>query len=157
MANQLTKGRGKAGSMTIGGGTYFVKRIPITVLTTGEKDTSFDLPVKAVVKRVFVDVKTAEVTGATKTVDVGLLSSETNGDADGFLVAAVTSAIGVIPGSLLGTDTLGALLKEDTNGSSVFVPKDHIVLPSKAVSVTYTLGSAHTELVADIVIEFLSL
>lgn len=120
---------------------------------TGEKSTGILLPQGSVVLEVFLEVLTAETTASAKTVDVGTLSTD-SGDAGGFLVAAVTSGTGVVQGLLLGTDTLGALLKEDTNGSSVNVRKNHIV-GSTGRRVTYTLGSAHTELEADIVVLYL--
>src|SRR3990167_1491907 len=63
-----------------------VLKVPIAAgLTTGAKDTTVDLPTKGIVLDVFVDVTTAESTGSTKTIDVGLLASESGGDADGFL------------------------------------------------------------------------
>src|SRR5690242_16505066 len=84
------------------------KQIPITAAPTGaEQDTGYDLPAKSVLVAVFVDVTTAEVTGGTKTLDVGLLSSESGGSTNGFLVAAPVSATGIKKGSLVGTDTLG--------------------------------------------------
>lgn len=130
-----------------------IKRLPVTALTTGEKDTGWDLPARSVVRRVWVDVKTAEATAATKTIDVGLLSSESGGDADGFLDGVATTPVGVRKGTLLNSgQTLGALLRVDEGGTGELVPEDHVT--AAAVSVSYTLGSAHTELVADIVIEY---
>lgn len=73
---------------------------------TTETDTGFDLPANALVREVFGNVLTAEATGTTKTVDVGLLSSESGGDADGFVVGLVVSATGTV--SPTNTNTTGA-------------------------------------------------
>lgn len=120
------------------------KKIEITATPTGsEQDTTFDLPVPCVVTNVFVNVTTAEATGGTKTMDVGLLSSETNGDANGFLAAVSCAATGLVGGSLAsGGQTLGALLYADESGAGVLVPEKHMVTGSNAKSVTYTAGSA---------------
>ena len=142
---------------------------------TGEIDTGWDLPSTAVVEDVFVNVITAEATGSTKTIDVGLLSTESGGDADGLLdgisvastglkgpsltitettgtneryISAVTSTYGVLLGQLdyeLGTDTAG-----DT-GYANLVPKRHI--NTNGNSISWTPGSNDfAELVADIII-----
>src|SRR3990167_9855574 len=64
--------------------------------TGSEQDTGIDLPAKCIVRDVFVDVTTAETTGATKTMNVGLLASESGGDADGFLVGISFVAAGLL-------------------------------------------------------------
>lgn len=141
---QERDGHSKTGLLTL------VHRI--SDLGTGEKDTGLDFQAGDVIINAYVAVRTAEATAATKTIDVGLLSSESGGDTDGFLDGVATSAAAVVRGSLVGTDTVGVLLKQDTNGSSVFVPAEHVV--ASAVSLVYQLGSAHTELVADIIVRF---
>jgi hypothetical protein len=152
---------------------FKVVKIPVTALSTGEKDTGVDLPTKGIVLDCFVDVKTAEATASTKTIDVGLLSSESGGDADGFLDGAVDSSIAVVRGSITVTDgtnqnfiaaapTLGALLRTgelggDAAGTAAALIKTPHVLNGTAKSVTYTLGATHTELVADIIVIYCDL
>lgn len=122
-------------------GTHQVAVIPFSVAdatAATEKDTGFDLPLHAVVESAGVHVTAAD---ATETIDVGVLSSETAGDADGFLVAASVAATGRVLGLLIGTDTRGALLREDTNAASVFVPKGHPFTGSDGRSISYTLSA----------------
>lgn len=119
-----------------------VKKISINSTPTGaEQDSGWDLPADSVVTGVFVNVRTAEATGTTKTLDVGLLSSESGGDADGLLDGISVAATGIKRGSLASTgQTLGALLREDEGGTGELVPASgHIVGTAK--SVTYTAGS----------------
>lgn len=152
---------------------YKVAVIPVTALSAGEKDTGFDLPTKGIVFDVFVDVKTAEATATTKTIDVGLLAAESGGDIDGFLDGAVDSAIAVKPGALPVTDgvsinfftaapTLGVLfydglLGADAAATNGCVTRRPHVLNGTARSLVYQLGSAHTELVADIWVVYVDL
>lgn len=135
-----------------------VKEIEITAAPTGsEQDTGFDLPQNCIVFDVFVKSRVAEATGATKTIDVGLLSSETAGDADGFLKAIDVSATGLKGGVATYTDgasqnyvsanTIGALLFDGLVGSNAageagtINRTPHLVTGSNAKSVTYTAGS----------------
>jgi len=117
-------------------------RVPITAAPDGtEQDSGVDLPLKSVVLGYYVDVTAAEVTGATKTMDIGLLSTEVGGDADGFGVGIDCSAVGIQKPTLLNTgQTLGALLAVDESGGGVLVPEGH-VCNGTAVSVSYTAGS----------------
>ncbi|MGH2738295.1 MAG: hypothetical protein ACRDHH_05720, partial [Actinomycetota bacterium] len=147
-----------------------VAKIPITDLGTGAKDTGFDLPTRGMVLNAILDVTTAEVTGSTKTVDVGLLAGETGGDADGFLDGVSTAATGALAGAMPVTDgtntnfftaapTLGVLFFDGLLGADaaatpgVATRRPH-VLNGTAKSVVYTLGSAHTELVASIYVVY---
>lgn len=140
---------------------------------TGEKDTGFDLPTKGVVFDVFVDITTLEATATTKTIDVGLLASESGGDADGFLDGASTAAAATVRGSATATDgtnqnyfaaapTLGVLLRTgslgtDAAGEAAALLKTPHVLNGTAKSVSYTLGSAHTEVVGNIYVVYADL
>lgn len=113
----------------------------------GEVDTGFDFKEGDVIQDAWVDVDTLEATSGTKTIDIGLLSSESGGDADGIMDGLSTAAAGVIKGTLISTgQTRGALLRADESGAGVLVPESHAVTTAK--SLTYTLGAAHTELVA---------
>src|SRR6056297_1861115 len=58
-----------------------------------EQSTGFVLPDKAIVHDVFLDVTTAEVTGTTKTINVGTDSTD-SGDADGYLAGVSVSTTG---------------------------------------------------------------
>lgn len=139
----------------------------------GETDTGYDFKKGDVILGACVDVQTAEATAATKTIDVGLLSTEAGGDADGFLDGVVTSANAVVQGDIVATDgvnqnyiaaapKLGALLRSGLLGSDLaaeaaaLIPRPH-VCDGTAKSLTYTLGAAHTELVAKGYVWFLRL
>lgn len=155
------------------GAQWRVKKIAITTKDGNEIDTGWDLPAKSIVYDVYVDVTTAEATGTTKTIDVGLLSSESGGDADGFLDGVVTSAIKVVGGSVTYTDggsqnyisahTLGVLLYEGLLGADgagtagTINRRAHLASSVTAKSVSYTVGSAATELVGNIYIVYLLL
>lgn len=131
-------------------------KIALTAPADGsETDTGTDLPSDAIVTDVLLNVTTPESTGTTKTIDVGLLSGESNGDADGFLDGVSVASAGWVKGTLAsGGQTLGALLRTDESGSSAFVPEPHII--DTAVSVSYTAGSADfAELEADLYVRYL--
>ena len=121
-----------------------------------ETDTGLDLPLGAIVTDCAVEVVT---TDATETVDIGLLASETNGDANGF-AASVSVASAGIPqmltattgsnevywsatgyGVLLGTLTAGTDAAGDVG---TFTRLKHYVTGSNATSVTYTPSSSDT-------------
>lgn len=156
------------------GGSLKVKKLPVAVLTTGEKDTGWDLPAQSVVYDVLVNVTTLEATATTKTIDVGLLSSETGGDTDGFIDGAVTSAAAIVRGGVTvttgsntkffaATPTRGVLMAHHQAGTDVdqdeglYLEIPHRAQAVTAKSVVYQLGSAHTELVADIYILYVEL
>lgn len=133
-----------------------VLRLRLTAPADGsENDTGIDVPDDAQITNVLLNVITAEATGGTKTVDVGLLSSESGGDADGFLNGVDVSSTGLVQGSLAsGGQTLGALLSADEDGAGTLVPEPHLTASVTAKSVSYTAGSADfAELVADLLIE----
>jgi hypothetical protein len=129
-------------------------RIPLTTLTNTEVNTGVDLPVGAIITAVFVDVKTVEASASNKTIDVGLLSSDSGGDADGFLDGVSTAALGLTNATLVSTgQTRGVLMAQNEDGSGALVPGSHKVV-STARRVTYTPASDHTELKGAIVIEY---
>jgi hypothetical protein len=124
--------------------------------TGAEQDTGWDLPAESIVLGVVIDVDTAEATGGTPTLDVGLLSSESGGDADGFIDGASVTATGKVQGTVTATVggsetylsacTVGALLRaayvagsDVATDHGIFVPRMH--LTGTARSVTYTAGS----------------
>jgi hypothetical protein len=146
--------------VSVNGAIVKVKKIALTAATHGtgsEVDTAFDLPAKSILLDAYVDVTTAEATGTTKTLDVGLLSSESGGDADGFLDGVSVAATGLVQaGGTFSTDhwastTRGALLLEkflagtNSTNEGVNVRKSHLSTSVTAKSVSVTSGSAFTE------------
>lgn len=133
--------------------------IPFGASDNAEVDTGIDLPYGALVTDAFVNVVTVD---ATETISVGLLSSETAGDADGLL-AAVSVANEGIPQNVtytvgsnetyLAAVTFGALLAARSLGNDVatdvgsFGKIRHHVTGANAKSVTYT-GSAGSDTAA---------
>jgi len=159
MAFIHTRGKARFGQIEFTEGAVLrTKKLEITSTPTGsEQDTGWNLPQSAIVFDVFVEVTTAEATGGTKTLDVGLLSSETAGDANGLLDGVAVSATGIKQGAFTVTDgtnqnyvsanTLGVMLFDGEIGSDaageagVVARTPHVVTGSNAVSVTYTAGS----------------
>lgn len=127
--------------------------LPI-VASTNEQDTGFDFVAGDVILDAWVRVTTAEATGTTQTVDLGLLSTESGGDADGLLDGVAVDAVGTIKGTLAsGGQTKGALLRVDEDGSGAVVPETHVV--GDAVSLSYTLpANDYAEMVADAYVLF---
>lgn len=139
---------------------------------TTETDTTFDLPSNGLVREVLVNVLTAEATGTTKTLDVGLLSSESGGDADGFLDGVSVAATGLVAAAntittganntYFASSTLGVLLMdkvagEDTaaGGDGVAARKPHLTSSVTAKSISITPGSNNfAELVADVYVVY---
>lgn len=119
-----------------------------------EYDTGFDLPVGAVVQPIGAGLR-VHTADATETIDVGLLSSESGGDANGFISllpvsgsanSTVMAQAAVTVGSnetFFATQTLGALLADFLAGADVAGdvgtnnPKQAVI--STATSITYTL------------------
>ncbi|MCH8290217.1 hypothetical protein IH992_03820 [Candidatus Poribacteria bacterium] len=160
--------------LSVVGALLKVKKIAITAKgDTVENDTAFDLPAKAVVLDVFLDVTTAEATASTKTIDVGLLASESGGDADGFLDGISTGATGLqrgIPTLTTGSNevyfastTRGVLLESFTAGTDVATDvgtvydKSHLSDGVTAKSVSWTAGEAQTEFAGDLYIVYIEL
>lgn len=149
-----------------------VLKVPIVALSTGTKDTTIDLPTKGLVLDVWVDITTLEATATTKTIDVGLLNTETGGDLDGFLDGVSTAAAGIVRGvptltaggneTYFASTTRGVLLSSITAGADVagdvgtYYEFPHI-LNGTAVSLVYVLGSAHTELAGNIYVSYVDL
>ena len=89
------------------------KILPFTNSGMAEADTGWDLPAKAIVLDVIIDL-TTEVAGSS--MSVGILSTEGGGDAVGFLDAEITTAAGLVQHTFVdataGNITLGAFLYE---------------------------------------------
>jgi hypothetical protein len=99
-----------------------------------EKDTGFDLPAGAI-----IDPDVGIVVGnidATETMDVGILSSESSGDADGFMNDIPISTAGTLLAKSAATATRGALVGGGT------LDRGHVVVSgSQSVSYTTTAGT----------------
>ncbi len=106
-----------------------------------EKDTGFDFPLYTQV----LPYPTVRVTSvdATETIDVGLSSGETAGDADGFLALASVATAGLVKGTITnGTPTLGALMYvQDSANAGDEAREGHVITGSNATSITYTLST----------------
>lgn len=162
--------------ITFNGVLFTPKVATIRVKASGvtenvETDTGYDLPPNAIVLDVFLNVLTAESTASIKTVEVGLLSTESGGDLDGFLDGVSLATAGIVrPGAVFhsGTDypasTLrGVLLSDFTAGTAtddrgVYVEKPFLTKSVTAKSVDLKLANnAFSEAVFDIVIVFIEL
>ncbi len=138
MSNRLTKGVGRVGSIAVDSGIFFdrdrvkryIKVLPFTVTTTVETDTTFDLPATGLVNDMWVKITTASSAGGT--LQVGLLSSSSGGDADGFIASIGTSSTGVLYPTVTFTDA--------TSGDIVTGNKRGVFLSAHATGTT-DLGS----------------
>lgn len=127
-------------------GSIKTMSIPFTQ-NASETDTTYDLPEGAVVLNAFIEVTTAVASG---TIDVGILSTEAGGDADGFLDGVSCAVAGKIApitydASAAADLTLGELLSndftEDATAGYAAIPQLWIG-DGTATSVSYTT-SAH--------------
>lgn len=103
-----------------------------------ETDSGFDFPLhSAVLPTPMVRVSTID---ATETIDVGLLSSETAGDADGFAVTIALGTAGLVKATVLqGSNTMGALFEvQDSANAGDLTHEAHVITGSNATSITYT-------------------
>jgi hypothetical protein len=147
-----------------------VLRIPIQhAKSNAERRTGINLPAKAIVHDVLLDVQTLEATGGTKTINIGTYSVPAGGDADGFAVGVSVAAAAVVrPQATVtvgGTETYfsantrGALLADYQAGDNVatdtglYRERPYMTASATAKEITWTMGSNDfEELVADIVI-----
>lgn len=106
-----------------------------------ECDTGFDLPLNSAVQpNPMILVTTLD---ATEDIDVGILSSETAGDADGFIDGVSTATAGLAKATLLASgDTMGALLSVlDSANAGDDAPEAHVVTGSNGRSISYTTST----------------
>jgi len=157
--SNLTKGSVGAGAFVTGGVKEYWHCLPIRSTPTGaEQDTGYDLPANAELLETRVLVATAETTGTTKTLDVGLKSSESGGDADGFIDGVSVATTGLKRPAATVTDgateeyfsatTIGALLSPVFSAGSntagdvgTNYERSHLTDSVTAKRVTYTAGS----------------
>lgn len=122
--------------------------------TTAETDTGIDFLADTMIHDVRVEVVT---TASAKTLDVGLLSTETSGDADGFRDGVLLTTAGYVADTGVVTagttidwtaaSTYGALLYKSIAGSDAVASGGgrsylgHVVVSGKASSLTYSQSS----------------
>ncbi len=136
---------------------------------SGETNAGYTFKDGDIIFNTFVDVTTLETTQATKTIDIGLDGTSGDDDADGLADGLATDAANiVIPKATVTTgsntkffasSTRGALLQDFQAGTDVdqdegmaYDKVGHVVTSDSPL--TYTLGGAHTELVAKGYVEF---
>jgi hypothetical protein len=128
--------------------------IPFGASDNTETDTGIDLPAGILVKDAHMKVVDVD---ATETLDWGILSSESNGDADGFMLVQSVATAGFVTGypTITGganidyavhTSGYGAFLKQGIAGADAVatvggVTRRYYLTDGVAKSVTYT-GSA---------------
>ena len=121
---------------------------------TVEEDTGFDLPYNCVVQPwpgvlpVVVD--------ATEDIDVGILSTETAGDADGFIDSvSVATAVYTKATLLAAGDTMGALLSVlDSANAGDDAPEPYPVVSPNGRSISYTLSAGSDTAVGYILLPY---
>ncbi len=120
--------------------TSYEAPLPTTTNNT-EKDSGYDLPADGVVLDCILAVDTA-ATSTAKTMDIGTLSSESGGDADGFCDGISGAATGLIVPTLAdGAATRGALMRVDESAGDL-VPEPYDVTEQTARSISLTSGDA---------------
>jgi hypothetical protein len=126
------------------GQRHQVAVIPFSIddtMAATETDTGFDMPLHAAVQpNPMVRVTAVD---ATETIDIGLLSSETAGDADGFAAGVSVATAGLAKATIAnGANTLGALFEvQDSANAGDLTHEQHVVTGSNATSITYTLSA----------------
>ena len=142
--------------------------VPFGASSASEVDTGIDLPANLLVKDAFIKVTT---TDATETLDVGILSSESGGDADGFVLLTDVATAGyvnqfpVVTGGttidyVVHTSGKGAFLKNGIAGADAVatvggVQPRYYVTDGTAKSITYT-GSTGSDTAAGYVVLLIS-
>lgn len=135
--------------------------VPFAASDNTETDTGFDLPSNCILWPYGLDLRVVTV-DSTETIDVGILSSEANGDANGFVAAASVATGGLvqlIPQITGGTNIdygstnyVGVLLCTVIAGADAvatvggWTPKSYLT-DGVAKSITYT-GSAGSDTAA---------
>jgi hypothetical protein len=180
MSNRLTKGRARVGSIACdtSGGVLFDKdqaTLKVKVLSfqaaasTAENDTAFDFPSNGILHDVWVKVTAASTAGGV--ISVGLLSSESGGDADGLIVNLGSSATGTYRGGLTSSTSgatgsfvtgskRGALIAVWSSGSTaaddpgMYAEKPHLFSSVTAKSVSWTTNSSGAALAGLIYLQY---
>jgi len=108
-----------------------------------ETDTGLNWPVGAVIDPFpFINVTVAD---STETLDVGFLSTESSGDADGLLAAIAVGTAGRFAAKVAATANLGALLREtvaDSATNTISQRIGHVVVAANvSMSITTSAGT----------------
>jgi hypothetical protein len=141
--------------------------------TAAEHSTGYNLPANAILSDVFLNVLTAETVGATKTTEVGILSSETGGNAAGFLNGISVAATGLVRGVATVTTGVNTHFYASTDRgvffTNFFAGSDVVgheglnyetpFLTSSVVgkTISYTPASVFSTCVADIYVTYIAL
>lgn len=122
---------------------YKINIVAADLTDNSEVDLGANIDAGIVVRDVYAYVNTAETTATTKTIDVGLLSSESGGDANGFLAGLSVASAGVVLPTLdSGGQTLGALLYIDESGAGGLEQENFSTDSVTAKSLSATFGDA---------------
>lgn len=76
-----------------------------------------------------------------KTIQAGLLASESGGAAAGFIDAISMATAGTVVAKLASTGTLGSLLRETTTGAAAVIPVPYAIAAAVSISFTGSSGS----------------
>jgi hypothetical protein len=140
---------------------YQLLVVPFGASDNAETDTGFDLPANCLIHPLDVKLRVTTV-DATETIDFGILSSEANGDANGFITAASVATPGFvellpqITGGTnidyVGANYVGALLSTSIAGADAVATVGGFTYEvyrtdGTAKSITYT-GSAGSDTAA---------
>lgn len=135
--------------------------VPFAASNATEVDTGFDFPANCLLSPYGTHLRVVTV-DATETIDVGILSSESGGDANGFITLASVATAGVvnlipqITGGtnidFVGSNFVGALLATSIAGADAVATVGgwspiHYRTDGTAKSITYT-GSAGSDTAA---------
>jgi len=126
---------------------------------TTETATGFILPTNCIVKpEIVINVRVAEATGGTKTIDFGTDSGD-SGDADGFANGVSVAATGLVKTTIVdGGVTLGAKLFVESGTGADVANAPEIDVSQGGKELTWTPGSNDfAELDADIIITYMEI
>lgn len=116
--------------------------VPFTIADTTanvETDTGFNFPTGAtILPWPSIDVRTVD---SGMTIDVGILSTEGGGDADGFLDGISLTTAGQIKPTFAAAVTQGALLRVTATGAAAVIPEPGVI-GATGVSLSYTLSAS---------------
>lgn len=110
------------------------------VTVGSETDLGFDMPLYSTILPQGVGVNVVAI-DATETLDIGVLSSETNGDADGIIDLISVGTLGVLLAKSAATNTRGALL----GGTTLDFGHTFTGSNGRSISATLTAGSDTAE------------
>lgn len=144
--------------------------MPFGASDNTETDTGIDLPAGILVTDAHMKVTTID---ATETMDWGILSSEANGDADGFMLVQSVATAGFVAGYpvitngatidyAVHTSGYGAFLKQGIAGADAVatvggVTRRYYLTDGVAKSVTYTGSSGSDTAAGYLMLDYLNM